>query len=65
MNNNILEGQWNEVVGYIKKQWGKITDQDLEKIKGNKDQLIGLIQSKYGETKEQVEKKINEWLDKL
>ena len=65
MTDDRLEGKWKEAVGYIKKQWGEITDQDLEKIKGNKDQLIGMIQNKYGETKEAIENKINDWLDKL
>ena len=58
-----LTGKWNEIVGSIKEAWGELTDQDLERVKGKKDQLIGLIQQKYGLTKEEIEKKINKWLD--
>jgi uncharacterized protein YjbJ (UPF0337 family) len=60
-----LTGKWHQAVGSIKENWGKLTDQDLEKVKGKKDQLVGLIEEKYGHSKEAVEKKINQLLDKL
>jgi len=42
-----------------------LTDQELEKVKGKKDELIGLIEEKYGETKEAIEDQINGLLEKL
>jgi len=55
MNNNILEGKWKQVRGQAKAWWGKITDDDLEKVGGQYDKLIGLLQVKYGYTQLQAE----------
>ena len=54
MNNNILEGKWKQVRGQAKAWWGKITDDDLEKVGGQYDKLIGLLQVKYGYTQQQA-----------
>ncbi len=55
MNNNILEGKWKQIRGQAKIWWGKLTDDDLEKVGGNYDKLIGLLQAKYGYTQVQAE----------
>jgi uncharacterized protein YjbJ (UPF0337 family) len=65
MKNDKLSGNWHQIVGQVKNQWGKLTDQELEQAKGNMDKLVGLIQQKYGETKETVEHKINKMLDRF
>jgi len=50
-----LQGKWTTVRGQIKKQWGQLTDDDLQWAGGNVDQLIGKIQQKTGEAKQQIE----------
>jgi uncharacterized protein YjbJ (UPF0337 family) len=55
MNNNILEGKWKQIRGQAKTWWGKLTDDDLEKVGGQYDKLIGLLQVKYGYTQVQAE----------
>jgi len=55
MNNNILEGKWKQIRGQAKTWWGKLTDDDLEKVGGQYDKLIGLLQEKYGYTQLQAE----------
>jgi uncharacterized protein YjbJ (UPF0337 family) len=59
MNTDTLKGNLTEFKGEIQKKWGKITDQDLQSIKGEKDKLVGLIQKKYGEGKESIEEALN------
>jgi uncharacterized protein YjbJ (UPF0337 family) len=49
--------------GQVKEWWGKLTDDDLERMDGKADQLIGVLQQKYGYTKEQAEKELNEKLE--
>jgi uncharacterized protein YjbJ (UPF0337 family) len=54
MNNDIFEGKWKQMRGQAKVWWGKLTDDDLEKVGGNLDKLIGLLQEKYGYTRQQA-----------
>ena len=56
MNNDIFQGKWKQLRGQLRGWWGKLTDDDVEKVGGNYDKLIGLLQEKYGYTKEQAEK---------
>ncbi|MFA6302928.1 MAG: CsbD family protein [Legionella sp.] len=58
MNKDIFEGKWEEVKGKIKQAWGKLTDDDLEMIKGNQEELFGKLHKYYGYSREQVEQSI-------
>lgn len=59
MNNDEFEGKWKQVRGHVKEWWGKLTDDDLERVGGKYDQFIGLIQEKYGYTRERAEQEFN------
>ena len=45
----------------MKEQWGKLTDDDLDRVAGNRDQLVGKIQNSYGIGKDEAEKQLKEW----
>jgi uncharacterized protein YjbJ (UPF0337 family) len=55
------KGQWNQAKGAVKKQWGKLTDDDLTVIAGQRDQLVGKIQERYGIAKEEADKQVKTW----
>jgi len=55
VNTQVLQGQWNQIRGQLKKKWGQLTDDDLRFANGNLDQLIGRIQQKTGEGRDAVE----------
>lgn len=55
LNQQTLEGNWNEIKGKIHEKWGQLTQDDLQKARGNVDQLVGVIQRKTGEARERVE----------
>jgi uncharacterized protein YjbJ (UPF0337 family) len=60
-----IAGKWKQVRGEAKKKWGKLTDDELMLVDGNRDILAGKIQEKYGIAKEEVNKQIDEWAAKL
>ena len=51
MDWNWVEGNWKEMKGKVKEQWGKLTDDDLDVIAGKQDQLEGRLQERYGYAK--------------
>jgi uncharacterized protein YjbJ (UPF0337 family) len=61
VNQEILQGSWNELKGKLKSKWGRLTNDDLAQFDGNVEHLIGLIQRKSGETRATIE----EYLDEL
>lgn len=61
MNKDIFKGKWKQFVGEAKVQWGKLTDDQLDQIEGNRDKLIGTIQENYGIAREEAEKQVTEW----
>ena len=63
MNENTLEGQWKNLKGKAKEQWGKLTDDELDQVEGKKDQLSGKIQEKYGKTKDEADKEIEKFFN--
>ena len=59
MNKDVFEGKWKQMRGQAKDWWGKLTDDDLERVGGKYDQFVGLLQEKYGYTRERAEEEIN------
>jgi len=62
---NQLEGNWKQVKGKIKEKWGDLTDDDLTKIQGSREQFEGELQKRYGKSKEAVQKDVDDWLKTL
>ena len=56
VNEQTLQGNWNEIKGKLRNKWGQLTNDDLQQAQGNTEQLIGLIQRKMGEARGAVEK---------
>ena len=61
MNWDRIAGNWKQVTGKAKEQWGKLTDDDLDVIAGRRDQLAGKIQERYGVGKDVAETQLAEW----
>jgi uncharacterized protein YjbJ (UPF0337 family) len=64
MNEEIIKGKWHEIKGSLTKQWGKLTDDDVLRMKGSYEELSGILQQKYGYQKDQAEKEIQSFLKK-
>jgi uncharacterized protein YjbJ (UPF0337 family) len=61
MNWDRIEGNWKQITGKAKAQWGKLTDDDLDVIAGRRDELAGKIQARYGIAKDEAEKQLSAW----
>jgi uncharacterized protein YjbJ (UPF0337 family) len=61
MNWDRIQGDWKQVTGKAKEQWGKLTDDDMTVVAGRRDQLAGKIQERYGIAKDEAEKQISAW----
>lgn len=62
MNWDIIEGKWNEYRGKAQAQWGKLTDDDLDQIKGRREELAGRLQTRYGMARDEAEREVDAWL---
>lgn len=62
MNSDILEGKWKQLKGAVKDQWGKLTDDDIDRISGNYDKFEGTLQERYGWKKEDARRELDNWL---
>lgn len=63
MNWDRIEGNWKQLKGKIKEQWGDLTDDDIDRIAGRKDQLSGRLQETYGIGKDEADQQIDSWAD--
>ena len=65
INRDILVGKWKQLRGQAKQTWGKLTDNDLNQISGRFDELAGLVQEKYGYSREQAEREVQHFIEKV
>ena len=61
MNWDQVEGKWEQMMGSVKEKWGKLTNDDLDKIAGKREKLVGRLQECYGLNKELAELQCDEW----
>ena len=48
----------------MKEQWGKLTDDDIARINGNREQLEGMIQERYGVAKDKAKEQVDSWMSR-
>ena len=65
MNWDRIEGNWRQLKGKAKEQWGKLTDDEFDTIAGKRDQLVGRIQESYGISQDEADKQVKDWETRL
>lgn len=65
MNRDVFVGKWTQVRGEAKVWWGKLTDDDLDKVAGRFEMFIGLLQEKYGYSRAHAEEEIEKRMTEL
>ncbi len=61
MNWDIVEGNWKQLKGSVREQWGKLTDDDLDEAAGKRDKLAGKLQERYGWAKNDAERQVDDY----
>lgn len=65
MNMEEIKGNWNQVKGKVKQQWGELTDDNMDWSEGHRDQLVGKIQERYGKSLDEARKEVDDFLNRL
>ncbi len=61
MNRDQIEGNWKQLIGEIRQEWGKLTDDDIDYMEGSYEKMVGRIQERYGVAREDVERQVGAW----
>lgn len=60
-----IKADWKDLKGRARVQWGKLTDDEVAQIQGNREQLEAAIQKRYAVTKAEAARQVEEWAQKL
>lgn len=62
---DILEGKWKQLRGEVQQKWAELTDDELDRVAGHRQELVGLLQERYGYAKQDAEDQLDRFLDDL
>jgi uncharacterized protein YjbJ (UPF0337 family) len=62
MNWDEVKGNWMQLKGAVREKWGDLTDDDLDRIAGDREQFVGRLQERYGQTREEAERNVDEFV---
>jgi uncharacterized protein YjbJ (UPF0337 family) len=60
-----IQGNWKQLSGGVRHEWGKLSHNDVEQVKGDVEVLAGKIEERYGVTKAEARKQIEQWANKI
>jgi uncharacterized protein YjbJ (UPF0337 family) len=60
-----IEGTWKQFKGKVKETWGELTDDELDQVAGKRDVLLGKIQERYGIEKDEAERRLRDFEDRI
>jgi len=63
MNSDVFKGKWMQIKGEVKSQWGKLTDDDLDRVEGDAEKLVGRVQERYGYAREDAKREVDSLID--
>lgn len=65
MDSNRFTGQWKQIKGRLREEWGALTDDDVESISGHQERLVGKLQERYGLAKDEARKQLRKFEDRF
>lgn len=64
MNWDVIRGNWEQLKGKAREEWGEITGDEWDQIEGNREQFVGRLQERYGWAREEAEKRADDWANR-
>ncbi|MFW6103319.1 MAG: CsbD family protein [Chloroflexota bacterium] len=61
MDSKEMSAKWKQVKGEARVKWGKLTDDDLDRIGGHRDKLIGRLEELYQRSRKDIEREVDEF----
>ena len=65
MDRDRLKGNWHQLKGKVREFWGELTGDDIDWVAGRREQLIGKLEERYGMSREEAEKQVDEFIDRV
>ncbi|HEY4341305.1 MAG TPA: CsbD family protein [Steroidobacteraceae bacterium] len=65
MNEDKVKGQWKQLAGKVKAQWGKLTEDDVTIVDGTSEYLEGKIQERYGIARDEARRQVKDFASRL
>ncbi len=65
MNWDRIQTNWKQYKTSVRETFAKLTDDDLEKIDGRRDQFLGKLQERYGYSRDIAEQKLTDFTAKM
>jgi uncharacterized protein YjbJ (UPF0337 family) len=65
MNQDILQGKWKQIRGEAQSLWGKLTNDDLDRVEGSSEKLAGILQERYGYSKQRAENEVANFMERF
>ena len=62
MNEDVLKGKWHQLKGEVKSRWGKLTDDDLDRVEGEAEKLVGRVQERYGYQRDEAKREVDDFV---
>jgi uncharacterized protein YjbJ (UPF0337 family) len=60
MADNAFQEKWDQIRTWVKKNWGdRVTDDDLDRVAGQREQLCGLLNERCGVSRETSNRQID------
>lgn len=56
-----IKGNWNQFKGKLREKWGNITDDELDRVRGQREQLVGYLQEKSGQEKDAINRDVDNY----
>ena len=61
---NRMEGRWDQVKGVARELWGELRGDEQQFSAGQIERLIGRMEEKYDLSREEAERRVNDFLRK-